>query len=120
VALAALLARLAERLRVATSLNIGPRYLHSTGQLFKGGPDAGAFLLLTADDAQPLPIPGLTYSFSVLKRAQALADFEAMRQRGRRVLRLHLGAEPQRTMRRLLTLVDEALDALPSTGSRVV
>jgi hypothetical protein len=99
---------LGERLGRATMLGLGPRYLHSTGQLYKGGPDAGIFLLLTADETQDLPIPGEPYTFGVLKQAQALGDFQAMQEKGRRVLRLHLRGKPQRVAHQLVTVLDEA------------
>jgi hypothetical protein len=76
--------------RVATTLGYGPRYLHSTGQLHKGGPNTGVFLQLTADDRDDLVIPGAGYGFSTLKAAQALGDLEALRDAGRRVARVQL------------------------------
>jgi transaldolase/glucose-6-phosphate isomerase len=79
--------------RVATTLGYGPRFLHSTGQLHKGGPNSGVFLQITADDAEDLPVPRQKFSFGVLKRAQAQADFQVLAERGRRVLRVHLGAD---------------------------
>lgn len=88
--LADLRGRLGEWLGCATMLQFGPRYLHSTGQLFKGGTSQGRFLLLTGDESEDLPIPGETYTFGQLKRAQALGDVSAMQQKGRRVLHVHL------------------------------
>jgi glucose-6-phosphate isomerase len=79
--------------RLATTVGFGPRYLHSTGQLHKGGPNTGLFILLTADDVEDVPIPGRPYSFGTLKRAQALGDLEALRNHGRRVIHLHLGKD---------------------------
>ena len=90
-------------------VGFGPRYLHSTGQLYKGGPDAGLFLLLTADDNVDLPIPGEPFTFSVLKHAQALGDFAAMQERGRRILRVHLRGNLEHASRQLLSTIDEAL-----------
>ena len=84
-----LLAR--KRLRIAGTHGYGPRYLHSTGQLHKGGPNTGLFVLLTADDAQDAAIPGKPFGFGTLRKAQALGDMEALRGHGRRVLRIHLG-----------------------------
>lgn len=81
---------LRDRLRVATTAGYGPRYLHSTGQLHKGGPDTGLFLILTEDDRVDLAIPGEKYSFGTLEKAQALGDFAALRDRRRRALRLHV------------------------------
>ncbi|MGA8892312.1 MAG: bifunctional transaldolase/phosoglucose isomerase, partial [Anaeromyxobacteraceae bacterium] len=79
--------------RVATTVGFGPRYLHSTGQLHKGGPSSGVFLEITADDAEPLPIPGRRFGFGELCRAQARGDHEVLASRGRRILRVHLGAD---------------------------
>jgi glucose-6-phosphate isomerase len=75
----------------ATTVGIGPRYLHSTGQYHKGGPDTGVFIVITGDDATETEIPGAGYSFSVLKRAQAIGDLQALTAHGRRVARLHIG-----------------------------
>jgi hypothetical protein len=102
---------LARTLSCATTLGIGPRYLHSTGQLFKGGPDAGLFLLFTADETADLPIPGEPFTFGVLKQAQALGDFQAMCQRGRRIRRLHLGADPEGAMANVTRLITEVARA---------
>jgi RpiB/LacA/LacB family sugar-phosphate isomerase len=85
---------LRDRLRVATTLGYGPRYLHSTGQLHKGGPNTGVFIQLTADDREDVAIPGAGYGFSTLKAAQAQGDLQALRDGGRRVLRLHLRGQP--------------------------
>jgi transaldolase/glucose-6-phosphate isomerase len=76
--------------RVATTVGYGPRYLHSTGQLHKGGPNTGVFLQVVGDDPNDLPIPGEKFSFGVLKQAQALGDFQALRNHGRRVLRIQV------------------------------
>ena len=74
---------------VATTLGFGPRFLHSTGQLHKGGPDSGVFLQLTADARKDLPIPGWQESFGILIAAQALGDLTSLQRRGRRAVRLH-------------------------------
>jgi glucose-6-phosphate isomerase len=74
----------------ATTLGIGPRYLHSTGQYHKGGPPTGVFLMITGDDGTATPIPGAKYSFSALKHAQALGDYQALVAHDRRVARVHL------------------------------
>ena len=79
--------------RVATTLGFGPRFLHSTGQLHKGGPNNGVFLQITADDAHDLAIPGQKFSFGILKQAQATGDFAVLEERGRRAIHLHLGAD---------------------------
>jgi transaldolase/glucose-6-phosphate isomerase len=82
--------------KVATTVSFGPRFLHSTGQLHKGGPPTGVFLQLTCDDSEDTPIPGAGYGFGTLKAAQALGDLEALRAAGQRVIRLHLkGRMPQ-------------------------
>lgn len=82
--------RIRDARRVATSVGFGPRYLHSTGQLFKGGPATGVFVVLTAADDADLPIPGRPFTFGTVKTAQALGDCEVLAARGRRVVRLHL------------------------------
>jgi transaldolase/glucose-6-phosphate isomerase len=92
-ALQAIRLKLRDRLKLATTLGYGPRFLHSTGQFHKGGPNTGLFLQLTADDTEDADVPGEPYSFGVLKRAQALGDLEALRKHGRRVMRIHLGAD---------------------------
>ncbi len=79
--------------RVATCLGFGPRFLHSTGQAYKGGPNTGVFLQVTCDDAADLPIPGQKYSFGLVKAAQARGDFQVLAERGRRVLRVQLGSD---------------------------
>ena len=76
--------------RVATTVGFGPRFLHSTGQAFKGGPDSGVFLQVTCDDEEDLPVPGHASTFGVVKRAQARGDLAVLAERGGRVLRLHL------------------------------
>ena len=77
---------------LATTLGFGPRFLHSTGQLHKGGPDSGLFLQITSDPATDLEIPGQKLSFGVLERCQALGDYEALAARNRSILRLHLSS----------------------------
>src|ERR1044072_77503 len=79
--------------RVATCLGFGPRFLHSTGQAYKGGPDSGVFLQITCDDAAELKVPDQKYTFGVVKAAQARGDFAVLAERGRRALRVHLGAD---------------------------
>jgi transaldolase/glucose-6-phosphate isomerase len=79
--------------RVATCLEFGPRFLHSTGQAYKGGPNKGVFLQITCDDAIDLPVPGRKYTFGVVKAAQARGDFDVLVERDRRALRAHLGAD---------------------------
>jgi len=91
-----------DRSRLATTLGYGPRYLHSTGQLHKGGPNRGLFLHLTADEGADVPIPGQPYGFAALREAQALGDLEVLRRRGRRVLHLHLGDDVEGGLERLI------------------
>ena len=79
--------------RVATCLQFGPRFLHSTGQGYKGGPDTGVFLQITCDDALDVPVPGQSYTFGVVKAAQARGDFQVLAERDRRALRVHLGGD---------------------------
>ena len=76
--------------KVATTVGFGPRYLHSTGQAHKGGPNSGVFLQITCDDAEDLPVPGQRYSFGTIEMAQARGDCEVLGTRGRRLLRVHL------------------------------
>ncbi|MCP5044837.1 MAG: transaldolase, partial [bacterium] len=97
------------RHQVATTLGYGPRFLHSTGQLHKGGSNRGVFLQITADDATDLAIPGAQYSFGVLKDAQAQGDFDVLAERNRRALRVHLGADVRAGLDRLANLVGRAL-----------
>ena len=79
--------------KVATCLGFGPRFLHSTGQAYKGGPNTGVILQITCDDANDLPVPGQKFTFGVVKAAQARGDFQVLSDRGRRALRVHLGAD---------------------------
>ena len=105
--------------RLATTAGYGPRYLHSTGQLHKGGSNKAVFLQLTADDPEELPIPDSAYGFSTLKRAQALGDLRALQSRGRRVMRVHLGADPTAGLARLLeTMQQSTAPAAPAAATR--
>ena len=108
-ALQGIRARLRDRYRVATCLGFGPRFLHSTGQAYKGGPGTGVFLQITADDARDLPVPGQRYTFGVVKAAQARGDLEVLAERGRRALRVHLGADVPAGLRTLGRAVAEAI-----------
>jgi glucose-6-phosphate isomerase len=100
---------------IATTLGYGPRFLHSTGQLHKGGPPRGVFLQVTATDAEDVAIPGRAYTFGQLKRAQAIGDFESLAARGRPLLRVHLGADVDSGLARLR---DAALAAVASGATR--
>jgi glucose-6-phosphate isomerase len=102
-------AALRNRTGLAVTHGHGPRYLHSTGQYHKGGPDTGLFVIVTSDDATITLVPDTGYSFSVLKHAQALGDFEALRDAGRRVLHVHLDANVEQVMPVLRRLVDDWL-----------
>lgn len=101
--------RLRDRLDLATTLGYGPRFLHSTGQFHKGGPNTGLFLQLTADDAADAPIPGAPYTFGLFKNAQALGDLEALQKHGRRVIRVHLGNNVIKGLEALSQLFKDAL-----------
>lgn len=93
------------RHKVATCLGFGPRFLHSTGQAYKGGPNTGVFLQITSDDELDLPVPGQKYTFGVVKAAQARGDFQVLLDRGRRALRVHLGEDVSTGLRHLASLI---------------
>jgi transaldolase/glucose-6-phosphate isomerase len=112
-ALGSLQAELSRRTRFATTLGYGPRFLHSTGQLHKGGPPTGRFLQLLDSPADDLPVPETSYTFGTLIRAQAQGDREALRQRGRRVLRVELGGDVGGGLANL----GRAIAALPEPAS---
>ena len=95
--------------KVATCLGFGPRFLHSTGQDYKGGPNTGVFLQITADHATDLAIPGQKYSFGVVIDAQAAGDLAVLESRGRRALRVHLGADIAAGLKTLSAAIDAAL-----------
>lgn len=88
----------------ATTLGYGPRYLHSTGQLHKGGPNTGIFLMIVPENARDVAIPGENYSFGTLARAQALGDFQALDQRGRRAVLIQTGRDVAGAIEELLAL----------------
>jgi glucose-6-phosphate isomerase len=111
IALQAVRSMVRDSKRVATCLGFGPRFLHSTGQAYKGGPNSGVFLQITCDDAADLPVPGQTYSFGVVKAAQARGDLEVLLERKRRALRIHLGADVRRDLMRLRGATLKALNA---------
>jgi hypothetical protein len=98
---------------VATCLGFGPRYLHSTGQAYKGGPNTGVFLQITCDDAldlPDLPVPGQAFTFGVVKAAQARGDLQVLAERDRRVLRAHLGRDAPAGLAALQAALGQALD----------
>jgi transaldolase/glucose-6-phosphate isomerase len=94
---------------VATVAEFGPRFLHSTGQAYKGGPNSGVFLQITADDSADLQVPGEKYSFSVVKAAQARGDFDVLAERGRRVLRVHIIGDLHTGLGRLANAITSAV-----------
>jgi len=95
--------------RVATCLGFGPRFLHSTGQAYKGGPNSGVFLQITCDDALDFPVPGQKYTFGIVKAAQARGDFQVLAERNRRALRVHIGKNVQADLTRLQSIIKQAL-----------
>ncbi len=98
-----------DKKHVATCLGFGPRFLHSTGQAYKGGPNSGVFLQVTCDDALNLPVPEQKYTFGVVKAAQARGDFQVLAERGRRALRVHLGSDVNAGLATLAAAVQKAL-----------
>jgi transaldolase / glucose-6-phosphate isomerase len=99
-----------DKRHVATCAEFGPRFLHSTGQAYKGGPDSGVFLQITADDVKDLAVPGQKASFGVIKAAQARGDFDVLTERGRRALRVHLKGDLQSGLKMLDEAITEALN----------
>jgi hypothetical protein len=100
--------RIRDHFKVATTTGYGPRFLHSTGQLHKGGSDAGVFVQITCDDADDIAVPGESYTFGVLKLAQSLGDFVSLASRGRRAIRFHVGTDVAAGLQKLLDIVTEA------------
>ncbi len=94
---------LLQKHNVTTCLGFGPRFLHSTGQAYKGGANNGVFLQITSDDEFDLPVPGQAYTFGVVKAAQARGDFQVLLDRGRRALRVHLGADVKSGLNKILS-----------------
>ena len=101
--------RVRDQKRVATCLGFGPRFLHSTGQAYKGGPNRGVFLQVTCDDAKDLAVPGQKYTFGIVKAAQARGDFQVLAERDRRALRVHLGPDVAAGLRTLNAAIEKAL-----------
>ena len=95
--------------KVATVAEFGPRFLHSTGQAYKGGPNSGVFLQITADDAADLLVPGESYTFSTVKAAQARGDFDVLAERGRRALRVHITGDLKTGLSKLAAAITAAL-----------
>jgi len=98
-----------DKKKVATVLGFGPRFLHSTGQAYKGGPNSGVFLQITCDGASDLPVPGQKYTFGIVKAAQARGDFAVLSERGRRALRVHLGKNLKAGLATLSKAVQKAI-----------
>jgi transaldolase/glucose-6-phosphate isomerase len=98
-----------DKKHVATCLGFGPRFLHSTGQAYKGGPNSGVFLQITCDDAADLPVPGKKYTFGIVKAAQARGDFNVLTERGRRALRVHLPGDLAAGLKTLQQAIRQAL-----------
>jgi transaldolase/glucose-6-phosphate isomerase len=94
---------------VATCLGFGPRFLHSTGQAYKGGPDTGVFLQVTCDEDRDLQVPGQKNTFGLVKAAQARGDFQVLAERNRRALRIHIGSDVAAGLRALDTAIERAL-----------
>ncbi len=99
-----------DELGVATTLGFGPRFLHSTGQLHKGGPPTGLFIVLTANDPGDITIPGLPFTFSTLKQAQAEGDFQVLCDRGRRAMRIHLDDGSSRGLDAFVSVAQQAIE----------
>jgi transaldolase / glucose-6-phosphate isomerase len=99
-----------DKRHVATCAEFGPRFLHSTGQAYKGGPDTGVFLQVTSDDARDLPVPGQKASFGVIKAAQARGDFDVLTERSRRALRVHLKGDLETGLKALEAAIKHALN----------
>jgi transaldolase/glucose-6-phosphate isomerase len=96
--------------KLATCLGFGPRFLHSTGQAYKGGPNSGVFLQITCSDPADLPVPGARYTFGVVKAAQARGDFDVLADRGRRALRIHLSGGVEPGLKTLAAALEQALN----------
>jgi transaldolase/glucose-6-phosphate isomerase len=96
--------------QLATCAEFGPRFLHSTGQAYKGGPDSGVFLQITADETKDLKVPGQKASFGIIKAAQARGDFDVLTERGRRALRVHLKGDLAKGLKALDAAISAALN----------
>src|ERR1700716_1106570 len=99
-----------DKRHLATCAEFGPRFLHSTGQAYKGGPNSGVFLQITTDDAKDLPVPGQKATFGTIKAAQARGDFDVLTERGRRALRVHLKGDLESGLKMLDTAIQNALN----------
>jgi transaldolase/glucose-6-phosphate isomerase len=101
--------RVRDAKKSATCLGFGPRFLHSTGQAYKGGPNSGVFLQITCDDARDVAVPEQKYTFGVVKASQARGDLEVLRERGRRALHVHLGSDVRAGLAQLASAMERAL-----------
>jgi hypothetical protein len=108
-AIATIRSTVRDRTHLATTAGYGPRFLHSTGQLHKGGPKTGLFLQVVQDDTRDVPIPGQPFSFSVLKQSQSLGDLQSLTSRRLPVLRVTLGREPAAGWKALVAAVKSAV-----------
>ena len=97
-----------DRKHLATCLGFGPRFLHSTGQAYKGGPNSGVFLQITCDDANDFPVPQQKYTFGVVKAAQARGDFAVLAERSRRALRVHIGSDVKAGLKKLAEIIQQS------------
>ena len=97
-----------DKKHVATCLGFGPRFLHSTGQAYKGGPNSGVFLQITCDDAADFPVPQQKYTFGVVKAAQARGDFAVLADRNRRALRVHIGSDVKAGLKKLAQIMQQS------------
>jgi len=100
---------LQRKFRQAATFGYGPRFLHSTGQYHKGGPNTGLFLQFTADTLEDIPIPGSSFSFGTLRRAQAQGDFEALQKHGRRISGIHLGGDAGKGLNEFFRILEETI-----------
>jgi transaldolase/glucose-6-phosphate isomerase len=98
-----------DKTRAATCLGFGPRFLHSTGQVYKGGPNTGVILQITCDDSEDIAVPGQKYTFGVVKAAQARGDLGVLAERGRRLLRVHLPKDVSAGLKELDAALAQAL-----------
>jgi transaldolase/glucose-6-phosphate isomerase len=98
-----------DRTKAATCVGFGPRFQHSTGQAYKGGPNTGVFLQITCDDREDLPVPGHSYTFGIVKEAQARGDFDVLADRGRRALRVHIAGDLDPGLDTLSRAIEQAL-----------
>jgi transaldolase/glucose-6-phosphate isomerase len=101
--------RLRDHTHAATAVGFGPRFLHSTGQAYKGGPPSGVFIEITHDAARDLPVPGRKFSFGLVEQAQAKGDYDVLAERGRRLIRVHLGRDVEAGLKRLAEAIDRSL-----------